>query len=109
MICRDSGQISGDLLVYRNPGLHFGDIHRLKAVYVKELEEIVGNAKYGIFFSSKGERSVANEIANGDFDGDMYWVSRNPEVGIYIVLLVCYCLNSNRQLMEIMYPLLSFL
>ncbi|KAI8565476.1 hypothetical protein RHMOL_Rhmol03G0262200 [Rhododendron molle] len=76
----DNGQISGDLLVYRNPGLHFGDIHRLKAVYVKELEEIVGNAKYAIFFSTKGERSVANEMANGDFDGDMYWVSRNPEL-----------------------------
>ncbi|KAH7853241.1 hypothetical protein Vadar_000428 [Vaccinium darrowii] len=76
----DNGQISGDLLVYRNPGLHFGDIHRLKAVYVKDLEEIVGNAKYGIFFSTQGERSVASEIANGDFDGDMYWVSRNPEL-----------------------------
>ncbi|KAG5559295.1 hypothetical protein RHGRI_008993 [Rhododendron griersonianum] len=82
----DNGQISGDLLVYRNPGLHFGDIHRLKAVYVKGLEEIVGNAKYAIFFSTKGERSVANEMANGDFDGDMYWVSRNPEVDIYILL-----------------------
>ncbi|KAF7147236.1 hypothetical protein RHSIM_Rhsim03G0237500 [Rhododendron simsii] len=76
----ENGQISGDLLVYRNPGLHFGDIHRLEAVYVKELEEIVGNAKYGIFFSTKGERSVANEIANGDFDGDTYWISRNPEL-----------------------------
>ncbi|KAI8565472.1 hypothetical protein RHMOL_Rhmol03G0262000 [Rhododendron molle] len=76
----ENGQISGDLLVYRNPGLHFGDIHRLEAVYVKELEEIVGNAKYAIFFSTKGERSVANEIANGDFDGDTYWISRNPEL-----------------------------
>lgn len=76
----DRGQISGDLLVYRNPGLHFGDIHCLKAVYVEALEEIVGNAKYGIFFSTKGERSVASEIANGDFDGDVYWVSRNPEL-----------------------------
>ncbi|KAI8571425.1 hypothetical protein RHMOL_Rhmol01G0119300 [Rhododendron molle] len=65
----DNGQISGDLLVYRNPGLHFGDIHRLKAVYVKQLEEIVGNAKYGIFFSTQGERSVANEMAIFDFFG----------------------------------------
>jgi len=47
---------------------------------VEALEEIVGNAKYGIFFSTKGERSVASEIANGDFDGDVYWVSRNPEL-----------------------------
>ncbi|KAI8571433.1 hypothetical protein RHMOL_Rhmol01G0119900 [Rhododendron molle] len=66
---RDNGQISGDLLVYRNPGLHFGDIHRLKAVYVKQLEKIVRNAKYGIFFSTQGERSVANEMAIFDFFG----------------------------------------
>lgn len=76
----ENGQISGKVLVYRNPGLHFGDIHVLEAVYVKELEDIVGNAKFGIFFSTKGQRSVATEIANGDFDGDMYWVSRNPQL-----------------------------
>ncbi|KAL2500917.1 putative RNA-dependent RNA polymerase 5 [Forsythia ovata] len=76
----DSGQISGKVLVYRNPGLHFGDIHVLEAVYVKELEDVVGNAKYGIFFSAKGKRSAAYEMATGDFDGDMYWVSRNPEL-----------------------------
>ncbi|CAL5339208.1 unnamed protein product [Camellia sinensis] len=77
---QDNGQISGQVLVYRNPGLHFGDIHVLKAVYVKALEDFVGNAKYAIFFSTKGRRSVGSEIANGDFDGDMYWVSRNPEL-----------------------------
>lgn len=76
----DNGQVSGKVLVYRNPGLHFGDVHVLEAVYVQELEDIVGNAKYGIFFSTKGRRSVASEIANGDFDGDMYWVSRNPQL-----------------------------
>ncbi|XP_071911032.1 probable RNA-dependent RNA polymerase 5 isoform X1 [Coffea arabica] len=76
----ENGQISGKVLVYRNPGLHFGDIHVLEAVYVKELEDVIGNAKFGIFFSTKGQRSVANEIANGDFDGDMYWVSRNPQL-----------------------------
>ncbi|KAK9947829.1 hypothetical protein M0R45_003431 [Rubus argutus] len=72
------GQLSGPVLVYRNPGLHFGDIHVLKATYVEELESVVGNAKYGIFFSCKGPRSVADEIAGGDFDGDLYWISRNP-------------------------------
>lgn len=66
--------------MYRNPGLHFGDIHVLKATYVKELECVVGNAKYAIFFSRKGPRSVADEISGGDFDGDLYWVSRNPQV-----------------------------
>ena len=79
-VIRENGQISGNVLVYRNPGIHFGDIHILKAVYVPNMEFIVGNAKYGIFFSINGQRSAASEIANGDFDGDMYWVSRNPQV-----------------------------
>ncbi|KAL2238146.1 UNVERIFIED_CONTAM: putative RNA-dependent RNA polymerase 5 [Sesamum indicum] len=78
----DNGQISGKVLVYRNPGMHFGDVHVMEAVYKEELEEVVGNAKYGIFFSTKGKRSAAYEMATGDFDGDMYWVSRNPEVSI---------------------------
>lgn len=73
----ENGQLSGKVLVYRNPGLHFGDIHVLNAKYVEELEQFVGNAKYGIFFSTKGRRSVGSEIANGDFDGDLYWVSKN--------------------------------
>lgn len=82
-LCSDSGQISGKVLVYRNPGMHFGDIHVMQAVYIKELEEFVGNAKYGIFFSAKGHRSAAYEMGTGDFDGDMYWVSRNPQVSIF--------------------------
>ncbi|KAG2323566.1 hypothetical protein Bca52824_016779 [Brassica carinata] len=52
----EAGQISGDVLVYRNPGLHFGDIHVLKATYVKALEEYVGNSKYGVFFPQKGSK-----------------------------------------------------
>ncbi|KAH0860113.1 hypothetical protein HID58_088374 [Brassica napus] len=74
----EAGQISGDVLVYRNPGLHFGDIHVLKATYVKALEEHVGNSKYGVFFPQIGPRSLGDEIAGGDFDGDMYFISRNP-------------------------------
>ncbi|KAL4034661.1 hypothetical protein IC575_003325 [Cucumis melo] len=76
----ENGQINGKVLVYRNPGLHLGDIHVLTAKYVEELVPVVGNAKYAIFFSSKGPRSVADEIAGGDFDGDMYWVSRNSQL-----------------------------
>ncbi|KAH0916971.1 hypothetical protein HID58_024631 [Brassica napus] len=71
----ESGQISGNVLVYRNPGLHFGDIHVLKATYVKALEEYVGNSKYGVFFPQKGPRSLGDEIA-----GDLYFISRNPEL-----------------------------
>ncbi|CAN8257589.1 unnamed protein product [Cochlearia groenlandica] len=76
----ETGQISGDVLVYRNPGLHFGDIHVLKATYVKALEDYVGNSKYAVFFPQKGPRSLGDEIAGGDFDGDLYFISRNPEL-----------------------------
>ncbi|XP_058074194.1 probable RNA-dependent RNA polymerase 5 isoform X2 [Magnolia sinica] len=76
----DNGQISGDILVYKAPGLHFGDIHVVTATYIRDLENFVGNSKYAIFFPTKGPRSLADEMANSDFDGDMYWVSRNPEL-----------------------------
>ncbi|KAF3442981.1 hypothetical protein FNV43_RR16899 [Rhamnella rubrinervis] len=79
-IILENGHVSGKVLVYRNPGVHFGDIHLLEAIYVSELSSYVGNAKYAIFFSRKGPRSVADEIAGGDFDGDMYWISINPQL-----------------------------
>ncbi|KAK1266087.1 putative RNA-dependent RNA polymerase 4 [Acorus gramineus] len=71
----DSGQVSGEVLVYKHPGLHFGDVHVLTAIYVKDMEDIIGNAKYAIFFPTKGQRSLADEIANSDFDGDIYAIS----------------------------------
>ncbi|KAG8636201.1 probable RNA-dependent RNA polymerase 5 isoform X2 [Manihot esculenta] len=79
-IILDNGQVSGKVLVYRNPGLHFGDIHILKATYVEGIEDFVGNAKYAILFPCKGPRSLADKMAGGDYDGDMYFVSRNPEL-----------------------------
>jgi hypothetical protein len=32
--CSENGQITGNVLVYRNPGLHFGDIHIMQAYVV---------------------------------------------------------------------------
>lgn len=79
----ENGQISGKVLVYRNPGIHFGDVHVLTAKHVEGLEEIVGNSKYGIIFPTKGSRSLADAMSGGDLDGDMYWVSRNLDVSNY--------------------------
>ncbi|KAG2595071.1 hypothetical protein PVAP13_5KG047900 [Panicum virgatum] len=79
-IIHDNHQVSGKVLVYKHPGLHFGDIHKLTATYIDGLEEIVGNSKYAIFFPTSGSRSLADEMANSDFDGDMYWVSWNPQL-----------------------------
>jgi RNA-dependent RNA polymerase len=66
--------------VYKHPGLHPGDIHLLQATFIEGLERIVGDSKYAIFFPVVGPRSLADEMANSDFDGDIYWVSRHPEV-----------------------------
>uniref|UniRef100_J3KXC5 RNA-dependent RNA polymerase n=1 Tax=Oryza brachyantha TaxID=4533 RepID=J3KXC5_ORYBR len=77
----ENGQLCGDVLVYKHPGLHFGDIHVLKATYIKDLEKkYVGYSKYAILFPTSGPRSLADEMANSDFDGDMYWVSKNPKL-----------------------------
>lgn len=77
-------QITGDVLVYHNPGLHFGDIHKMHAIRVDKLESYVGHSKYAIFFSCRGTRSVADEIAGADFDGDLFWVSTHHQVPISI-------------------------
>ena len=56
----------------------------MHARYVEEIESYVGRSKYAIFFPCVGPRSVADEIGGGDFDGDMYWVSKNPQVSISV-------------------------
>ncbi|XP_078164219.1 putative RNA-dependent RNA polymerase 3 isoform X2 [Carex rostrata] len=79
-IILDKGQLSGNVLVYKHPGMHPGDIHLLQATFVEGLERVVGDSKFAIFFPAVGPRSLADEMANSDFDGDMYWVSRHPEL-----------------------------
>ncbi|CAL5035666.1 unnamed protein product [Urochloa decumbens] len=75
----DSGQYSGDVLVFKHPGLHFGDIHMLTARQISGLEKnFIGYSKNVILFPTSGRRSLADEMANSDFDGDEYWVSKNP-------------------------------
>jgi len=73
-ICRDK------VLVYKPPGLHQGDVHVFEATWNKEINAVVGGATYGIMFSTKGGRSITDEMAGSDLDGDQYWVSWNPEV-----------------------------
>jgi RNA-dependent RNA polymerase len=68
------------VLVYKSPGLHVGDVKVFEAVWLKELAEIIGNGKHAIFFSVQGPRSVVDEIANSDLDGDQYWCCTNPLV-----------------------------
>jgi RNA-dependent RNA polymerase len=54
----------------------------LTATYIPDLEKsIVGFSKYVILFPISGPRSLADKMAGGDFDGNIFFVSRNPQVG----------------------------
>ena len=61
--------------MFKHPGLHFGDIHRVTARQISGLEKnFVGYSKNAILLPISGERSLGDEMANSDFDGDEYWV-----------------------------------
>ncbi|KAI5073205.1 hypothetical protein GOP47_0011218 [Adiantum capillus-veneris] len=68
------------VLVYKSPGLHVGDVKEFEATWNTDFDEIIGEGKYVIFFSVKGPRSVVDEIANSDLDGDQYWCCANSEI-----------------------------
>lgn len=69
--CREDPICADKVVVYKYPGLHNGDPHVLEAVNPEGLLEIIRKARYGIFFSTKGPRSLVDEIANSDFDGEI--------------------------------------
>lgn len=74
----ENGKLSREVLVYRYPGLHFGDIHVFRAILVPDLEKnIAGFSKYVVLFPIPEPRSLVNVMAGGDFDGDNF--SRNPQ------------------------------
>lgn len=63
-----------DILVYGAPGMHPGDIRKLRVTSTDALRRMIGKADpsrcNAIFFSIQGERSEQDCIAGGDFDGD---------------------------------------
>jgi hypothetical protein len=65
ILCRGDGKIVGKVLVYKNPGKHWGDVHAFDAVWDERLNPYVGPGKYTIFFSVQG---------------DLFWVCDNSEV-----------------------------
>jgi hypothetical protein len=73
------------VLVYKHPGLHFGDIHVFTARYIEDIGDAVGCSRYALLFPTTGPRSSADEMANSDHDGDMFWVSINAQVSCLLV------------------------
>ncbi|XP_029201631.2 uncharacterized protein LOC114966061 isoform X2 [Acropora millepora] len=63
--------LTGPVVVTRNPCLHPGDVRQLTAVSVPQLAHFVDC----IVFPNHGPRPHPSEMAGGDLDGDMYFVS----------------------------------
>ena len=68
--------LQGGVLVTRSPTVHPGDIRRLKAVDIPELQHIVNV----IVFSTRGSRPEQDKMSSGDLDGDEYWIWWRKEI-----------------------------
>jgi hypothetical protein len=65
-----------DVLVARSPAHYASDIQRVRAV-VKE--ELLG-LKDVVVFPTKGNRSLADKLSGGDYDGDLAWICWEPSI-----------------------------
>lgn len=63
-------------------------MHVFDAVWDERLNPYVGPGKHTIFFSVRGDRPIVDEIANSDFDSDLFWVCCNTEVSAIFTLLL---------------------
>ncbi|OVA10030.1 RNA-dependent RNA polymerase [Macleaya cordata] len=68
--------VTGKVVVAKNPCLHPGDMRVLQAVNVPALHHMVDC----VVFPQKGKRPHPNECSGSDLDGDVYFVSRDPEL-----------------------------
>ena len=83
--------VVGQVLIYRNPIIHIGDIQRAQAVSDDELKARIRDLKLAdkllddiitslttmdnvIFFSQKDDRPLPNKLSGGDLDGDKYHI-----------------------------------
>ena len=73
--------IEASVLVTRHPMHHPGDIRKLKAVRNTRLYTLCkGSTHPVIFFSIRGNRSQADCMGGGDFDGDKYIIIANEDI-----------------------------
>ena len=69
--------IDTEALLYRHPGIHPGDVRRVRAVpppkeLLAHLEGADPERASAIIFPTRGGRSLADEMSGGDLDGDEF-------------------------------------
>ncbi|KAK5116442.1 hypothetical protein LTR62_007990 [Meristemomyces frigidus] len=69
-------QISGDVLISRHPGMGSWDVQKARAVVHPELAHLHDV----IVFSTRGRRPLASKLSGGDYDGDTFWATWDPEL-----------------------------
>ncbi|BBN67344.1 RNA-dependent RNA polymerase 1 [Prunus dulcis] len=72
----DNFIVEGNVVVAKNPCLHPGDVRVLRAVNVLALHHMVDC----VVFPQKGNRPHPNECSGSDLDGDVYFVSWDPDL-----------------------------
>ena len=74
----------GEVLFYRSPGIHCGDVRKGRVVLPsEELKAVLGKLgprDNAVIFSVQGKRSLADEQAGGDLDGDVFSVIWNASL-----------------------------
>jgi hypothetical protein len=74
----------GEVLFYRSPGIHCGDVRKGSVVLPsEELKAVLGKLgprDNAVIFSVQGKRSLADEQAGGDLDGDIFSVIWNASL-----------------------------
>ena len=77
VVIEEGKYIQEEILLYRNPGTHIGDIRKVRASLptpelLQTFEGISPELVNGVIFSTRGPRALADMLSGGDYDGDEF-------------------------------------